>query len=167
MKNLINQYVHGAQLSAVASGVKGESLPAISSFSGKGNVSAGVVKFATGPTFSIAGIKEGKTAVLASDSLLKADKGAAAASKAASKGKVTVKGGLVPKKKGIKKTNIAGIASKIAKYTPTGKKTSVARLGPKAIATPSDGSAAGTTKVKSMKDFKKLVEWHKAQKKRN
>jgi len=158
-------------LETVAGSCKSDSLPEVSKMSGKGNVAAnGVVKFATGATFTNFGFKDGKTATLDSNALLKADKGSAAASKVAPKSaKPTVKGGLKPKKKSITKQNIAGLASKIAKFTPGGKeavKKSTARLGPKAIATPSDGASSGkTTEVKSMRDFKKLVAFHKAQKK--
>ena len=167
MKNLINQFVHGAMTSTVAAACKNDSLPDVSKMSGKGNVAGGVVKFGNGATFTNYGFKAGKTAVLDSNTLLKADKGTTAASKdkATKSVKPTVKGGLSVKKKTITKKSVAGVAAKIAKYTPGGKemaKKSTSRVGPKAIATPSDGASSGkTTELKSMDQFKKLVAWHK------
>ena len=168
MKSLINQYVYDAQCSCVASGLKNESLPDISKLSGKGNVqSNGVLKFATGETFSNFGFKEGKTAVLDSNSLLKADKGSSARGDSGKNVKPKVKG-VAAKSKGIKKSDVSGLVSKITKFTPGGKdaaKRSVAGKGPKALATPGqDLSGAGTTEIKSMRHFKKLVDWHKKQK---
>jgi hypothetical protein len=171
MKTLINQYIYNAQVRTVAAGLKSESLPDIGKFTNKGNVSAGVVKFASGESFSNFGFKEGKTAVLDSNALLKADKGAGALKSGGDSSKAVkpkVKGGLVAKKKAIKKTDVSGLAAKIARYSPGGKeaaKKSTARVGPKALATPGeDLSGAGTTEVRSMRQFKKLVDWHKKQK---
>jgi hypothetical protein len=170
MKTLINQYIHSAQVKTIASGLKSESLPDIGKFGKSGNVGAGVVKFASGETFSNFGFKEGKTAVLDSNALLKADKGAGALKSGGGDKSVKpkVKGGLAAKKKGIKKADVSGLAAKIARYSPGGKevaKKSVGRGGPKALATPGeDLSGAGTTEVRSMRQFKKLVDWHKKQK---
>ena len=97
-----------------------------------------------------------------SNSLLKADKGASAVAKAGDKSvRPKVSGGLKAKKKSIKKTDVSGLASRIAKYTPSGKsaKKSVGGKGPKALATPGeDLSGAGTTDIRSMKQFKRMVE---------
>lgn len=155
MKTLINKFIWNAQTSTVASGIKSESLPDISKFSGKGNVSNGVVNFAKGESFNV-GFKDAKTAVMNSNDLLKADKGSGAVKAGATdkNARPKVTGGLAAKKKAIKKVDVSGIASKIAKYTPGGKssaKQSVSRKGPRALATPGDDlSGAGTTDLKSM-----------------
>lgn len=79
-----------------------------------------------------------------SNALLKADKGAGAKSGGdnAKTVKPKVKGAsLVAKKKSIKKSNVSGLASKIAKYSPsrqTVSKKSVTGKGPKALATPGE-----------------------------
>lgn len=170
MKTLINQYIHSAQTSTIESALKSESLPDISKFSGKGNVSQGVVKFATGDSFTNFGFKDAKTAVLDSTDLLKLDKGASAKLEKTSsvRPKVVNKPGLKQKKHSIKKADIAGVASKIAKYTPTGGKAagatkqSAKRVGPKAIATPAaDASGVQSTDLKTMRQFKKMVALHK------
>ena len=168
MKTLINQYIHSAQTSTIASGLKSESLPDISKFSGKGNVSQGVVKFAAGDNFTNFGFKDAKTAVLDSTALLKLDKGAAAA-KAEGKSvkpKVVGKAGLQVKKKSIKKSDVGALAARISKYTPGGKgdetKKSAARVGPKALPTPGDDmSGAATSDLRTMRHFKKMVAAHK------
>lgn len=124
MKSLINKFIHTAQVSTVASGTKADSLPDISKLSGKGNVSNGVVKFATGENFSNFGFKDSKTSVLDSNAVLKADKGSSALKSGGDGSKAVkpkVSGGLVAKKKAIKKVDVSGIASKIARYTPGGK----------------------------------------------
>jgi hypothetical protein len=168
MKTLINQYVHSAQSSTIETALKSESLPDISKFSGKGNVSQGVVKFAPGEDFTNFGFKEGKTAVLDSNDLLKLDKGASVktAGGVNVKPKVVNKPSLKTKKQSIKKADIAGLAGKIVKHTPVSKagaeKVSVKRVGPKAIATPgAEKSSAQSTDLKTMRQFKRLVAQHK------
>jgi hypothetical protein len=167
MKTLINQFVHSAQSSAISSGLKTESLPDISKFTSKGNVSQGVVKFASGESFSNFGFKESKTAVLDSNALLRADKGAAAAKKEGNV-KPKVKGGnLKVAKQGISK--VGSLANKISKFTPGGKadaaKKSVGRSGKYNQPTPGgDSSGAGTTDVRTMNQFRKFVKAHQRMK---
>ena len=168
MKTLINQYIHSAQTSTIENSLKSESLPDISKFSGKGNVSQGVVKFANGDNFTNFGFKEAKTAVLDSNDLLKLDKGASAKADTGKsvKPKVINKPSLKVKGKSIKKPDIAGIAAKITKHTPGGKsgadKQSVKRVGPKAVPTPAEGfSGVQSTDVRTMRQFKRMVAQHK------
>lgn len=76
MKNWVSSFVNAGVTNAVTSGVKGESLPDISKFSGKANVSQGVVRFAPGDNFTAYGIKASNTQVLEMSSIYKSEKGA-------------------------------------------------------------------------------------------
>lgn len=160
VKTCINQFIWAAQKKAISSGVKGDSLPDVSKLTGKGNVSQGIVKFGAGENFTAFGFKEAKTATVDVSSL---GRGGKASAKAV---KPTVKGGLSAKKKVISKAGKVGaVAKALSKWTPGGKgtvgKKSTARGGKTPAA---DESGAGTTDVRTMAKFKKMMEWHKKQK---
>jgi hypothetical protein len=74
MKTLIQNYTHGC-LSGAVSSVK-ESVADISKMTGKGNVSAGVVSFASGNNFDAYGFKDGKSATVDLQSIFRQEKGA-------------------------------------------------------------------------------------------
>lgn len=157
VKTCIGNFIWNAQKKAIASGVKGDSLPDISKLSGKGNVSQGIVKFAAGEAFSNFGFKAANTATVALPSRGKSSAKAV---------KPTVKGGLSAKKKVISKAGKVGaVAKALSKWTPGGKGTAGKKSTARGGKTPAvDESGAGTTDVKTMAKFKKMMEWHKKQK---
>lgn len=160
IKNLISSFVGGAQSAAISSGVKGESLPDISKFQAKANVSQGVVKFASGDTFTAYGFKSANTATQDMNSIWKSEKGALPSKKGDKAVKPKIQGGSKKIKKSPKKAG--GIAGKLAKFTPGGKKSlpkkSVGRVGGGTMASPGEGkSAAATAQAKTMKEFKQMV----------
>ena len=100
------------------------------------------------------------------NSIYKSEKGGAPKSKAPADKPVKpkIQGGSKKIKKSPKKA--AGIAGKLAKYTPGGKKTlpkkSVGRAGAGTMASPGDGmSAAATAEAKTMKQFKQMLAYLK------
>jgi hypothetical protein len=102
------------------------------------------------------------------NSIYRSEKGALPKSKspAAKPVKPTVKGGSKAIKKSPKKAG--GIANKLAKFTPGGKKTlpkkSVGAAGAGTMASPGEGkSAAATAEAKTMKQFKQMLAYlHKS-----
>jgi len=172
MKNWVSSFVNAGVTNAVTSGVKGESLPDISKFSGKANVSQGVVRFAAGENFNAYGIKASNTQVLDMAAVYKSEKGALPSKGSPSKSqKPKVKGG----SKAIKKRSFTsplkagGVADKLARFTPGGKKVlakkSVAGPAGGPMASPGDKMSEGATaEVKTMKQFKKMVEYLKKNK---
>ena len=168
MKNLISSFVSGAQSAAIAAGVKSESLPDISKMQAKASVSQGVVKFAAGETFSAYGFKSANTATVDMGALYKSEGGVAKAKAADKSVKPKVKGGSKAIKKSPKKA-AGGVAGKLAKFTPGGKKTlpkkSVGAAGAGTMASPGDGmSAAATAEAKTMKQFKQMLAYLKQNK---
>lgn len=166
IKNLVSSFVNSAQSTAIAAGVKTESLPDISKFSTKASVSQGVVKFGAGDTFTAYGFKSANTPTMDMNAIYKSEKGGAPKAKAPAEKSVkpTIKGGSKAIKKSPKKAAAAGaIAGKLAKYTPGGKKTLAKKSVGHAVAggtmaSPGDGmSAAATAEVKSMKEFKQFI----------
>jgi hypothetical protein len=163
IKNLINSYTHDCMTAAVGKGVKGESLPVIGAKAGAG---AGVVSFASGPAFGGWTFKEGKTPTVPMSSILKQEKGASP-KKADPTSKAKVIGGAKGAPKSAKKEAVKGLGSKIAKFSPPGKKNNAKKSTAKLISgatpvlpSPGDGrSGAGTTNQQTMKEFKKMVEW--------
>lgn len=115
IKTLIQSYLHGQVAGAVQSSQKSESLPDMSKIQSKGNVSQGIVKFASGENFSNYGFTSGKTATLDMNSIFKMEKGAAAFNKL-SAGGVSVK----PKVSGGKVK--VGKRSSMKKSEPVAKK---------------------------------------------
>jgi len=170
MKNWVSSFVNAAVTNTVASGVKGESLPDISKFSGKANVSQGVVKFAAGDNFTAYGIKSSNTQVLDMASIYKSEKGAAPTKASPGKSqKPKVKGGSKAIKKKASPMKSGGVADKLARFTPGGKKVlakkSVGGPAGGAMASPGDKMSEGATaEVKTMKQFKKMVEYLKKNK---
>jgi len=69
-------------------------------FPKKAEISAGIVSFSAGATFSGWSFKDGKTAILPIGSILKLEKGDAAVKKEGASGKAKVVGGKVAKPKG-------------------------------------------------------------------
>jgi len=128
IKSLIQSYTHDCMSAAVGKGIKGESLPGIGV---KGGAGAGVVSFASGPTFSSFTFKEGKTPTVTMASILKQEKGASP-KKADPTSKAKVIGGAKAGGKSASKSGVKGLGSKIAKYSPPSKKNmakkSAARL---------------------------------------
>ena len=170
IKNLISSYVNAAQSSSITSKLKSESLPDISKFQAKSSVSQGVVPFASGSSFSGYGFKSSTTAVMDMTAIYKSEKGALPKSKSSPSKSVKpkVSGGSKVIKKSPKKSS-GSLASKLAKYTPGGKKTqpkkSVGQPGATTMASPGDGmSAAATAEAKTMKQFKQMIAYLKKNK---
>jgi len=175
IKMLIQNYTHSCVAKAVGHGAK-DSCPDISKFSGKGNVSSGVVSFASGNTFNSFGFKEGKSQTSDMNSIFKQEKGADQLRKLQSGpsagGKVAVKGGSKKAgKKGGKSSGVGSMVEKLAKFTPGDKKSnankkSTTRILTKAPTFPSPGGDKhhGTTDHTSMKDFKKMMAYLKKNK---
>jgi len=170
MKNWVSSFVNAGVTNAVTSGVKGESLPDISKFSGKANVSQGVVRFAAGENFNAYGIKASNTQVLDMAAVYKSEKGALPSKGSPSKSqKPKVKGGSKAIKKRSSPMKAGGVADKLARFTPGGKKVlakkSVAGPAGGPMASPGDKMSEGATaEVKTMKQFKKMVEYLKKNK---
>ena len=124
IKSAIQAYTHSQVMSAVKSGVKGDSLPDASK---KVSVASGIVKFSNGDKFNSWNFKEGKTATASMDSIAKAERVSGKG-----KGSVSVKpkvsGG---KAKAAAKAAKGGIGSKLAKFTAAeaGKKSKVQKTG--------------------------------------
>jgi hypothetical protein len=176
MKTLIQNYTHQCVTKSVSGGVK-ESVPDPSKFSGKGNVSAGVVGFASGASFNGWSFKEGKTATVDITSIFKQEKGADALRRLqagpSASGKARVVGGAKKGAKGKGKagSGVGGIVEKITKFTPGDKrsaaaKKSTARILTKAptLQSPGGEKHAGTTDHQSMKEFKKMISFLKNKK---
>lgn len=135
IKALINKLVWDAQVKTVAAA----GLPDISKMTGKGNVSASIVKCGDAKL----GLKAPTATVSVS------------AGKSASKAKAmkpTVKGGKAISKPAKK----VPISAKVLKAGTPGKKSKVGKAS-----VMKDLSGAGTTDARSMKQFKKLVGLHK------
>lgn len=103
-------------------------------------------------------------------SIYKSEKGGMPAPKSPGKNvKPKVSGGSKKIKKSPKKAAAGGIAGKLAKYTPGGKKTmpkkSVGAPGSGMMATPGDASSeAATANAKTMKQFKQMIAFIKKNK---
>lgn len=175
MKTLIQNYTHGC-ISGAISGVK-ESVADISKMSGKGNVSAGVVSFASGNNFDAYGFKDGKSATVDLNSIFKQEKGADALRKLqagpVSSGRAKVVGG-AKGAKGARKAagkGVSGVVEKLSKFTPGDKKSaakkSTARILTKAptMQSPGGDKQTGTTDNATMKDFQKMINYLKKNKK--
>jgi hypothetical protein len=147
IKNLVSSFVGAAQTSAISSGVKGESLPDISKMQAKASVTQGVVKFASGDTFTAYGFKSANTQTMDMNSIYKSEKGSLPSKKGDKQVKPKIQGGSKKIKKSPKKAG--GIAGKLAKFTPGGKKSmpkkSVGRVGSATMASPGEGKSAAAT----------------------
>lgn len=162
IKSLIQAYTHQCVTAAVAKGVKGESLPDVTKKGG-----AGFVSFASGG-YNPFNFKEGKTPTVAYASIVRQEKGATAAKDATAKGKVV---GGAKGKKSSKAAAGKSIGSKLAKFTPQGKKSMAKKSTAKLISgatpvlpSPGDRSGAGTTNNQSMAHFKKMIAWYQKKK---
>ena len=165
IKTLIQSYLHGQIASSVKSGCKGDSLPDLSKLASKGAVSQGVVKFASGDNFSNYGFTSGKTATLDLNNIFKMEKGAAAFSKLSSGGvsiKPKVSGTKVKVTKKISKKGSEPLAKKLDRFVDN-KKKSTKRLAPSAggMLTPGEKASAGTTGLKTMDQYKKMIAWYR------
>jgi hypothetical protein len=128
IKTLFQNYTYSCLQSAVSNGIKGESLPDLSKLTGKGNVDASVVSFASGKNFSAWDFKEGKTPVQDMVSIFKLEKGAAALNKlqdaSSASGKVRVISSIKGKKVSVQKSSaVKGLSKKISKFAAGGKDT--------------------------------------------
>lgn len=165
IKTLIQSYLHGQVASSVKSGCKGDSLPDMSKLSSKGSVSQGIVKFASGDNFSNYGFTSGKTATLDLNTIFKMEKGAAAFSKLSSGGvsiKPKVSGDKVKVSKKSKGISKVAIGSKLDSFAAN-KKGSAKRI-PGSVGgmpTPGDKASAGTTGLKTMDQYKKMIAWYR------
>ena len=164
IKTLIQSYLHNQVASSVKSGCKGDSLPDMSKLSSKGNVSQGVVKFASGENFNNYGFTSGKTATLDLNNIFKMEKGAAAFSKLSSGGvsiKPKVSGGKVKAASKAKGHGVS-VGAKLGKLSAN-KKLSTKRI-PGSVGgmpTPGDKGSAGTTGLKTMDQYKKMIAWYR------
>lgn len=178
MKTLIQSYIHQNIQNSV-SGVK-ENIQDISKFSSKGNVSQGVVSFASGANFNSYSFKDGKTQTVDLTSIYKQEKGADALKKfqagpVSSSSRARVVGGAKRGAKGAGKkaggSNVAGVVEKLAKFTPGDKKSAAAKKSTARILTkaptlqsPGGDKQAGTTDHSTMKDFQKMMNFLKRSK---
>jgi hypothetical protein len=161
IKTLIQSYLHGQVSSSVKSASKGDSLPDLSKLQSKGSVSQGVVKFASGDNFSNYGFTSGKTATLDMNSIFKMEKGKAAFDRL-SAGGVSIKPKITGKK-------IKPSKGSVKKSKPVSKaleqfdvKQSTKKLGSAGgMLTPGGQKTPGTTGIKTMDQYKKLVNWYK------
>jgi hypothetical protein len=175
IKTLIQSYLHGQVTSTVKAGCKTDSLPDMAKIATKGTVAQqGVVKFAQGDSFSNYGFTSGKTQVLELNNIFKMEKGAAAFSKLSAGGvsiKPKVSGSKVKvgKKSSAKKTLAVAaaaaepIAKKLEKVADNKKKSTKRIPGSVGgMPTPGDkGSAGGTTGIKTMDQYKKMIAWYR------
>lgn len=165
IKTLIQSYLHNQVASSVKSGCKGDSLPDMSKLSSKGSVSQGVVKFASGENFNNYGFTSGKTATLDLNNIFKMEKGAAAFSKLSSGGvsiKPKVSGGKVKVGKKAKGKAGSSVAAKLDSYAKNNKGST--RRIPGSVGgmpTPGDKGSAGTTGLKTMDQYKKMIAWYR------
>jgi hypothetical protein len=166
IKTLIQSYLHGQVANSVKSGCKTDSLPDMSKISTKGSVSQGVVKFASGESFNNYGFTSGKTATLDLNNIFKMEKGAAAFSKLSSGGvsikpKVTA-GKVKVAKKHAKKAGTEPVAKKLERFADNKKKSTKRIPGSVGgMPTPGDKGSAGTTGLKTMDQYKKMIAWYK------
>jgi hypothetical protein len=165
IKTLIQAYLHGQVTNSVKSGVKGDSLPDMAKLATKGSVSQGVVKFASGDSFTNYGFTSGKTAILDLNSIFKMEKGAAAFTKL-SAGAVSIKpkvsGSKVKVGKKSAKKAAEPVAKKLEKFADNKKKS--AKRIPGSVGgmpTPGDKGSAGTTGLKTMDQYKKMIAWYR------
>jgi len=154
MKHWISSFVNASQSAAISSGVKGESLPDPSKFSGKGNVSQGVVKFAQGESFTAYAFKSGGTQLLDMHAIYKSEKGAVKTTTPGKNVRPKIKGGSKAIKKG-PKTSVSNVAARLSKFSPAGKRTlpkkSVGKTFSSTMLTPGDKvSENATNDVKTM-----------------
>jgi hypothetical protein len=165
IKTLIQSYLHGQVASSVKSGVKGDSLPDMSKLATKGSVSQGVVKFASGENFSNYGFTSGKTATLDLNNIFKMEKGAAAFSKLSSGGvsiKPKVSGGKVKAGKKSARKSSETVAKKLDRFADNKKKSTKRIPGSVGgMPTPGDKGSAGTTGLKTMDQYKKMIAWYR------
>jgi hypothetical protein len=164
IKTAIQHYHHGAVANAV-SGAKA-SMPEI------GSKGSSVVSFASGSNFSAWGFRDGKSATVDINSIFKQEKGSLPKSPSSS-GKARVLGGPSKKSKGVKKPKASGVGktvNKLMKSATPGRKSvakkSTARIGKSGnMRTPGDSVKPGTARVSSQKDFNKMINFLKKNKK--
>jgi hypothetical protein len=164
IKTLIQSYLHGQIASSVKANCKTDSLPDLAKLQTKGAVSQGVVKFAAGDNFTNYGFTSGKTATLELNNIFKMEKGAAAFSKLSAGGvsiKPKVSGGKVKVgKKSAKKAE--PVAKKLEKFADNKKKSTKRIPGSVGgMPTPGDKGSAGTTGLKTMDQYKKMIAWYR------
>ena len=171
VKTLIQSYTHGCLTAAVKSGVKGESLPDVSKFSAKHNVSQGVVKFHSGDNFNAWQFKEGKTSVVSMDAIHRAEKGGAKRGGAGTSAKPKVYGGAKGKGGKIRARSGAGaVAAQISRHSAGagGKRSETRKSGqtPRHTTPGDKGSVASVGRMtkSSLEKFKGYVERVKGKK---
>jgi hypothetical protein len=165
IKTLIQSYLHGQVAGAVKSSQKSESLPDMSKLQSKGAVSQGIVKFASGESFSNYGFTSGKTATLDMNSIFKMEKGAAAFNKLSAGGvsvKPKVSGGKVKVGKKLSAKKSEPVAKKLEKFADNKKKSTKRIPGSVGgMPTPGDKGSAATAGIKTMDQYKKMIAWYK------
>lgn len=162
IKTLIQSYIHGQVASSVKSAAKGDSLPDVGKLQSKASVSQGVVKFASGENFSNYGFTSGKTATLDMNSIFKMEKGKAAFDRL-SAGGVSIKPKITGKKIKPSKVSVKKAKRPISKHLEAyAGKQSAKRVGSAGgMLTPGGQKTPGTTGIKTMDQYKKLVDWYK------
>lgn len=127
------------------------------------------MKFAAGENFTAYGFKSANTATMEMAAIYKSEKGALRPASPGKSMKPKVKGGSKAIKKKGSPQKGSGVAEKLARFTPGGKKAipkkSVGGVGRGGMASPGDRMSEGATaEVKTMKQFKKMVEYLKKNK---